>query len=223
MGKGHDSRRSLYRFLCVLLLIAGGLGIALYRGGKEERKQVNVLAFAEEEIPTQVEEEIQKIPGLRSLQPVCKGEISLQVEKYQMDTQIYGVNLEEYPFAVEKSYGAVSYGNQLLLVAGKEGLTDLQDENGRKITKKQLENLLAEGEKISITAEEEGCRLLALVGNKKQPDAHLYGDYPQIQTYFKSRKKQSYSGFWLCIQGQARAQSAIAALEKAGFSVEEIK
>ncbi len=82
-----------------------------------------------------------KIPGLRSITPVCEIAVSLRVDGYTMDTVLIGVDTSEFLMSVKDAQEAI-LGNAPALLIGEKSLSGLTDANGSAASEKRQKEIL---------------------------------------------------------------------------------
>lgn len=206
-------RMCLLFFLCMTTLAA-----ALLLGHQKDVGTWDFLVLAVEgDLPAAVGEQLESLPGLTSIGPVCEGELELKLDGFRKAASVLGVELETYPFRLSFSAGTVSCGNRLPLVLGNASLEGFEDEYQAAVTKRQKQLILS-GQVRSVFAEDntEGV-LLGVSGTEEEPDAGIYGERSKVETLLEQRGKTIRRGVRIRISGRKHAKQVREALEQAAF------
>lgn len=217
----NKSVRRLQLVLAVLFLCAGFLSLYLWRQEKREEQVQYFLVRTDKDISEELFGEMENLPGLVSAGRICQVSVKLQVDRYQGEGMLWGVDLKKYPLHIICTAGEVTYGNQLLLVPSEDFLENMTDYNGSKITKAQEEFLktkLSEWE-VWLEHDREG----KLAGITAQSGTVILGDWEQVRRLAESEQMKVEQLVWIAVAGEDNQKMCGQILEKARLQMEQLE
>ena len=216
--RGKKRKRSGSGAIC--LILAGSLAVyVLTFGGRM------LWRFLAERIPFQAvvslegvergeafEEELEKIPGFCSLDPVIEVPVRLEAEGYTMDAILIGVDLDRLEKQVSRS-GEVPVGTAPALLIGEESLAAMTDRNGHPASEEKQRELLERYGEIRwqdcLTGEAGGTeawRPCLVAATLHAPSGEIYMPYAQAETL--TGKKET-NKFLLTVRGKENHERAL--------------
>ncbi len=125
--------------LCVLLAWFGGLLFTRMQSARKLCQEVvplGRLVYDEAFL-----EEAGKLPGLRSITPVCEVTVRLAAGDYTMETMLLGTDLQILSMTVAASEDT-AVGSAPVLLLGRNSLSGMADHNSHTISEKKQRELL---------------------------------------------------------------------------------
>ncbi|MCI8485396.1 MAG: hypothetical protein HFH41_13820 [Lachnospiraceae bacterium] len=214
--------RNIYKDIVILTVLSLLLSFAVkeIKSWKKEESFYGFTIQLDSDLTEEIGKEFQKISGLSEFEPADTIKVTLRLKEYAMETELLGIDLEEYPLKWEKGESEIFLGNRASLFFGKESFQLFTDQNGLAPNKSQIEKWIQEYQKLDLIVIDENGRekKAGVSGILKNPDHKICMEKNQMGELFEDAVRTK--GGYMEIYGYQNAEKAKELLEKAGFIVE---
>lgn len=139
--QGSADKLLLFALLSLLAALAVLFGSLVQSVQSQKKLCQSVVPLGKYEYNASFLEQAEKIPGLRSVTPVCEVAVCLRADGYTMDAVLVGVDTSELLMRV-KDAQEVMLGTVPVLLIGEKSLSHLTDANGNTASEKKQKELL---------------------------------------------------------------------------------
>lgn len=214
--------RNIYKDIVILAALSLLLSFVVkeIKSWKKEESFYGFTIQADSDLTEEIGREFQNISGLLEFEPADTVKVTLKLKEYAMETELFGIDLEEYPLKWEKAENEIFLGNRASLFFGKESFQLFTDQNGLAPNKSQIEKWIQEYQKLELTVIDENGneKKAAISGILKDPAHKICMEKKQMTELFESTVHTK--GGYMKIYGYQNTKKAKELLENAGFLVE---
>lgn len=231
--KNHNIYKDIVWLAVLLFFISKGVGWG--KDYAKERKDYGLQIQADQDLTAYMIGEFQKLSGICGFRPTDTAAVTIEFEGYSLQTELTGVDLEEYPLKWERLSGlqesgrleaggvqtAVFMGRTPAFFFGSETFYAFTDKRGRPPLKSQVEMWMERYETLEMTVTDEGGRKrkTKICGILAQPEDKICMDIAQMKETF-GRFSHTSGGF-MKISGYKNMKKARVILESAGFMIQD--
>lgn len=231
-------KRNIYKDIVWLAVfcIFVSKGINWGKAYVKEQKTYDFHIQGNQELTADIIEEFRKLSGICSFAPTDTAAVTIRLGSYTLDTEITGLDLEEYPLkwkhlpGISKSgtknegemQATISMGNTPVLFFGAEVFSSFSDASGYPPLKSQVEKWIEQYETLDLTVTDAGGweRKAKICGILSRPGDKVCMDKIQMKEVF-GRCSHTAGGF-MEIHGYKNMEKARGLLESAGFAVNDL-
>lgn len=182
-------KHNLYKD-AVLILMAVMLVFGLVRGTKQWQQERNVYSFAVTKQTSWTNkdiEEMKKLSGLLKFAPVDTLNVTIRLEGYELETNIKGVNLEDYPIKLKSENSTFEMGNTAILFMGESCFELFAGSNGKHPGSSEIRAWIENYNEIEliITDEKGETKKANLGGILSSSDNYVYMEQSQMNMVYK--------------------------------------
>lgn len=212
--------RNVYKDIVMCAVMCGLLFFAV-RVGKiwyMEQKIYDFTITSETEITEKTVSELENIKGIRRFEPVESVNVTIELDGYTLQTELRGVDIEEYPLTWKKAEETFNMGNTPVLFFGESSFSGFVDRNQNSPGKSEIENWIENYQELSlkITDEKGEIRNAKVAGILEVPENVICIEKSQMEEVWKKdfQVKEGY----MEIYGNQNMKEAKKLLENAGYS-----
>lgn len=189
---------------------------------QKEQKTYEFAIQSDSDLTQNTLEQFQNISGLCLFDSVDTVRVTVKLKEYEMETELYGCNLEEYPLKWQKSDGEILLNNTLSLFFGADSFQLLRDKNEFYPDKGQIRKWIENYQDLTlIVVDEKGKeRKAKICGILKEPGNNIYMDKGQMEEIYQDDARAL--GGYVRIYGYQNMKKAKKMLENAGFMVTDL-
>ena len=189
----------------------------------QQQKSFNLILQSESELTEATVKEMEKITGLYQFTPAYSCNLSFQLEEYTMDSDLTGINLDDYPLQWKSMQDKMVMGNTLALFFGTDVFASFVDHNGNAPGRSQIVEWIERYQELELTVADQKGQVWKgkISGILEKPAQEIYMDRGQMQKIFDKSAKTT--GGLAKIQGQQNMKQAREILSEAGFVAEHIE
>ena len=183
-----------------------------------EQKSYDFTVTSETEITEKNVSELENIKGICRFEPVESVNVTIELEGYTLQTELKGLDIEEYPLKWERAQETFSMGNTPVLYMGENSFTGFMDRNQSSPGKSEIENWIENYQGLSLKISDEKGRIknAKIAGILKEPENIICMEQGQMEELWK-RDFQVKEGY-MEISGYQNMKVAKKLLENAGYS-----
>lgn len=221
-------KRNIYKDIVWLAVFCIFLskGIGWGKAYRKEQKNYGFHIQADQDLTADIIEEFRKLSGILSFEPADTVTVTIQIGSYTLDTEIAGLDLEEYPLKWQRLSGrstqtTISMGNLPVLFFGKEAFSSFADARGYPPLKSQVEKWMAQYETLELMVTDENGRerQAKICGILSRPGDKICMDKAQMKEVFGNSSHTA--GGFMEIHGYKNMEKVRGILESAGFLVDD--
>ena len=214
--------RNIYKNI-VFSIIIGWIIFFLYGKLQSYQKEQKTYEFSIQSASVLTQEtakELQKISGICSFVPVKTVTVTIKLGEYAMETEVFGVDLQEFPGKWKEVSETFSLGNTPVLFFGTDSFQRFTDQTGSLPGKSQAEKWKKEYQQLNLKIQDEaGLERNGIVcGILDEPGDLIFMDEMQMAETFEETVHTR--GGRMEIFGYQNARKAKELLEQAGFTVD---
>lgn len=222
--KENMRKRNIYRDIVILAVLCF-LIFSLWKLVEFWQKERNIYRFSiqsDSDLTQSMADEFQNISGLLRFDSVDTVRVTAKLEDYEMEAELYGCNLEEYPLKWQKSDRKILMNNTPSLFFGADSFSFFADKYGFCPDKGKIKKWIENYQDLTlIVVDEEGRKIEAKVcGILKEPGDKIYMDKGQMEEIFQD--SACTLGGYMEISGYQNKKKAREILENAGFLVMDL-
>ena len=189
----------------------------------KHQKSYDLKLQSESELSEAIVKEMKKINGLYQFTPAYTCNLSFQLEEYTMDSNLTGIDLEDYSLQWKSLQQEIILANTPILFFGKDVFASFVDNNGNGPGRSQIAEWMERYQELELTITDGKGQTVKgkISGILKEPAQEIYMGKEQMQEIFHGSAKTT--GGLAKIQGQQNMKQAQELLSAAGFVAEHIE
>lgn len=226
MGRDKEMReRNIYKDI-VICIVVGGIVFFLYGQLQSYRREQKAYGFSiqsSRDLTQETVDELQKISGIYRFEPEEAVIITIKIGEYTMETEVFGVDLQDFPGKWKEGLETFSLRNTPVLFWGTDSFQGFTDRNGYGLGKSQADKWKQDYPNLNLTLEDDAGKERdgKICGILEEPKDKIFMDKKQMEEIFG--KSVHIRGGRMEIFGYQNAKKAKELLEQGGFTVEKIK
>lgn len=214
--------RNIYKDIvtCAVICALAAFFIKIGKACMQELKFYGFVIQSETELTADMGKELQNISGICQFEPMDTASVTIRLEEYTLETELMGINLEEYPLKWKDAKEKIILGNTAALFFGESSFSSFVDKNGCSPGKNQIQSWIAGYQELSLTITDETGRVqkAGIFGILAEPQSRVCMDKSQMKEIFGDSARTT--GGYMKIQGNSNTKKAKKLLESSGFLVE---
>ena len=214
--------RNIYKNIVFSIIIGWNI-FFLYgklQSYQKEQKTYEFSIQSASDLTQETAKELQKISGICSFVPVETVTVTIKLGEYAMETEVFGVDLQEFSGKWKEVSETFSLGNTPVLFLGTDSFQRFTDQTGSLPGKSQTEKWKKEYQQLNLKIQDEtGLERNGIVcGILDEPRDLIFMDEMQMAETFEDTVHTR--GGRMEIFGYQNARKAKELLEQAGFTVD---
>lgn len=214
--------RNIYKNIVVCILI-GWILFFLYGQWQsywKEQKVYELSIQSDSDLTQETAEEFKKISGILRFEPADTVRLTVKLGEYSMETELLGMDLQEFSGEWKEVTETFSLGNTPVLFFGTDSFQGFSDRQGYPPSKGQMERWKKDYQKLDLKVQDETGRERngKICGILKEPSDRIFMDKTQMAEIFADYVHTR--GGHMEIYGYRNAKGAEELLEQAGFMID---
>ena len=158
MGRDKEMReRNIYKDI-VICIVIGWIIFFLYGQLQSYRREQKAYGFSiqsSRDLTQETVDELQKISGIYRFEPEEAVIITIKIGEYTMETEVFGVDLQDFPGKWKEGLETFSLGNTPVLFLGTDSFQRFTDRNGYGLGKSQADKWKQDYPNLNLTLEDD--------------------------------------------------------------------